>query len=71
MYQCIFGNQIIHSVQWVAYKYMDAITDDLMVRTDIIQDNVRQIDNFVLQMVGSGSQEDFILRICKYYEYKL
>jgi len=42
---------------------MDVIADDLMIRTKAVQNDVRQIDGFVMQMVGSDSQEDFILRI--------
>lgn len=44
---------------------MDAIVDELMSAVTAVQTDVRQIDGFVLQMVGSNSQEDFILRICK------
>merc|ERR1712137_231405 len=51
------------AVDWVSYKFMDVIVDDLMIIVDSVQTEVRQIDTFVLQMVGSNSQEDFILRL--------
>lgn len=52
-----------HVVEWVAYRFMDAIVDELMDRVDALSSDVRQIGSFLTQMVGSNSQEDFILRI--------
>ena len=43
---------------------MDSIVDDLMLKVEAVGTEVRQIGSFILQMVGSDSQEDFILRIC-------
>ena len=63
LYQLCFGKETVSTVEWVAYKFMDVIADDLMIRTKAVQNDVRQIDGFVMQMVGSDSQEDFILRI--------
>merc|ERR1712130_1098697 len=51
------------SVEWVAYRFMDAIVDELMLRVEATSSDVRQLGNFMMQMVGSNSQEDFILRI--------
>ena len=54
---------------WVLYKFLDCIADNFFALVGAVQADVVAIDDLIMKMVGSFSQEDLMIRICFSFFY--